>query len=59
MIIQNPPSQQGGGNPDAYAQNHYLVIMQKQLNSYVAMGFCSIRRADTEMERIIAHVNVL
>lgn len=22
LIIQNPPSQQGAGNPDAYAQNH-------------------------------------
>lgn len=63
LIIQNPPSQQGTGNPGAYMHKTIsqwnLPIMQKQPHSYVAMGFCSIRRADTEMERVIAHVNVL
>lgn len=63
LIIQNPPSQQGTGNPGAYMHKTIsqwnLPIMQKQPHQYVAMGFCSIRRADTEMERVIAHVNVL
>lgn len=63
LIIQNPLSQQGAGNPGAYMHKTIsqwnLPIMQKQPHSYVAMGFCSIRRADTEMERVIAHVNVL
>lgn len=36
-----------------------LPVTQEQPHSYVAMGFCSIRKADTEMERVIARVNVL
>lgn len=36
-----------------------LPIMQKQPHSYIATCFCSIRTAGTEMERVIAHANLL